>query len=72
MRGQPTTVAALKLMTLLAGRPGELWRAKWIEFDLDGGVWNVPAKRMKMRRPHRIPLPAQAVAMRAAATGMSA
>jgi integrase len=62
-RGQPTTKAALQLMALLACRPGELRQASWDEFDLDGHVWSVPAERMKMRRPHRIPLPAQAVAI---------
>jgi integrase len=62
-KGQPTTKAALQLMALLACRPGELRQASWDEFDLDGHVWSVPAERMKMRRPHRIPLPAQAVAI---------
>jgi integrase len=62
-QGQPTTKAALQLLAMLAPRPGELRHATWAEFDLDGGVWNVPAKRTKMRRPHRIPLAAQAVAI---------
>ncbi|MEZ5763932.1 MAG: tyrosine-type recombinase/integrase [Xanthobacteraceae bacterium] len=61
--GQPTTKAALQLVAMLACRPGELRHATWAEFDLNGGVWNVPAERMKMRRPHRVPLPAQAVAI---------
>ncbi len=61
--GQPTTKAALQLMALLACRPGELRHASWVEFDLERRVWNVPAERTKMRRPHRIPLPAQAVAI---------
>jgi len=61
--GQPVTKAALQLMALLACRPGELRHATWAEFDLDGGVWNIPAERTKVRRPHRIPLPAQAVAI---------
>lgn len=59
--GQPATKASLQLMALLACRPGELRQAKWSEFDLGGGVWSVPAERMKMRRPHRVPLPKQAV-----------
>lgn len=37
--------------------------AKWIEFDFDKAVWNIPAERMKMRRPHRVPLATQAVAI---------
>jgi integrase len=42
-------------------RPGELRAARWLEFDLDRAVWSIPAERAKMRRPHRIPLPTQAV-----------
>jgi len=65
-QGQPTTVAALKLLALLAARPGELRLAEWSEFDLEKAVWTVPAKRMKMRREHKVPLPRQAVAILAA------
>ena len=61
--GQPTTVAALKLMALLFQRPGELRQAHWREFDLDRAIWNIPAARMKMRREHRVPLPPQAIAI---------
>lgn len=61
--GQPVTKAALQLAVLLACRPGELRQARWDEFDLDARVWTIPAERMKMRRAHRIPLPAQAVAI---------
>nr|WP_173816038.1 integrase arm-type DNA-binding domain-containing protein [Nitrobacter vulgaris] len=59
--GQPTTKASLQLAALLACRPGELRHAKWVEFDRENRVWNIPAGRMKMRRSHRVPLPAQAV-----------
>jgi integrase len=59
--GQPTTVAALKLLALLFPRPGELRQAEWREFDLEGAVWTIPAGRMKMRQEHRIPLPRQAL-----------
>jgi integrase len=61
--GQPTTHAALKLMTLLFPRPGELRMAEWSEFDLDDAVWTIPATRTKMRRAHRVPLSRQAVAI---------
>jgi integrase len=54
--GQPTTVAALKLMALLYPRPGELRQANWSEFDLDKQVWTIPAERAKMRREHKKPL----------------
>jgi integrase len=61
--GQPTTKASLQLAALLACRPGELRHAKWVEFDRENRVWSIPAERMKMRRAHRVPLPAQAVAV---------
>lgn len=61
--GQTVTKAALRLMALLAPRPGELRHAVWQEFELDGGVWAIPAERTKMRRPHRIPLSEQAVSI---------
>jgi integrase len=61
--GPPTTKAALQLMALLACRHGELRHATWSEFDLDGRGWSIPGERMKMRRPHRVPLSTQAVAI---------
>jgi integrase len=61
--GQPLTRAALQLMALLFPRPFELRTACWTEFDLDGAVWTVPAERMKMRRPHSVPLCRQALAV---------
>lgn len=42
-------------------RPGELRKALWSEIDLDNAVWNIPAERMKMRRPHTVPLSRQIV-----------
>jgi len=62
-KGQPTTKASLQLLAMLACRPGELRYATWAELDLDSAVWSIPAERMKMRRAHRIPIPAQAVAI---------
>jgi integrase len=61
--GQPTTYAALRLAPYVFVRPGELRQAEWTEFDLDGTLWSIPAKKMKMRRPHRVPLARQAVAI---------
>ena len=58
--GQPGTRIALRLLALLFPRPGELRLAQWSEFDLERAVWTVPALRMKMRRPHLVPLSAQA------------
>jgi integrase len=61
--GQPATNAALQLMAYLFPRPGELRLSEWPEFDLKAGVWSIPAQRMKMRRPHKVPLPPQAIAI---------
>ncbi|MBL4616921.1 MAG: tyrosine-type recombinase/integrase [Robiginitomaculum sp.] len=54
--GQVTTRIALCLLILTATRPGELRLAQWDEFDIEQRVWNVPAIRMKMRKPHMVPL----------------
>ncbi|MCW2314892.1 integrase [Rhodoblastus acidophilus] len=59
--GTPEVRAALKLLALTFVRPGELRNAFWSEFDLDAGRWVIPEGRMKMRRPHRVPLAPQAV-----------
>ncbi len=60
-QGQPTTKIGLQLLALLAPRPGEMRHATWAEFDLDEQTWRIPAERTKMRRPHRVPLPKQAI-----------
>ena len=61
--GQHGTRIALQLLTLLFPRPGELRLATWSEFDFERAVWSVPAARMKMRRPHRVPLSIQAIGL---------
>lgn len=60
--GYQTTVLALKLMALTYVRTVELRKASWEEFDLDNAMWSIPSERMKMRRPHLVPLSRQAVA----------
>lgn len=62
-QGALETRAALELLALTFVRPGELRAAEWAEFDLDDAVWEIPPGRMKMRRPHRIPLAPRAVAI---------
>jgi len=61
--GQPTTRSALRLVAYVFVRPGELRHAEWQEFDIDGAVWSIPAEKMKMRRPHRVPLARQSLAI---------
>lgn len=36
---------------------------EWAELNLDDGLWEIPAHKMKMREPHIVPLPTQAVAL---------
>lgn len=55
--------AALQLLALTFLRPGELRLARWEEFDFINKVWSVPGPRMKMRRPHKVPLAPQALAI---------
>ena len=47
---------ALEFLILTAVRSQELRGATWDEFDLETGIWLIPAKRMKMDREHRVPL----------------
>lgn len=60
-QGNYLTKSAIRLLMLTAVRPGELRNALWSEFDFDNAVWTIPPERMKMRRPHLVPLPHQAV-----------
>ncbi|MDI4633160.1 tyrosine-type recombinase/integrase [Pelomonas sp. V22] len=60
--GNPKTIHAMRLLLLTFTRPGELRRASWHEFDLVTATWAIPKERMKMRRPHLVPLSTQAAA----------
>lgn len=60
-QGANITRLALKLMALTFVRTGELISARWSEFDLEAGRWDIPAERMKMRTPHIVPLANQAI-----------
>lgn len=53
--------SAIMLMIYTASRPGEVRHAEWSEIDLDAAIWITPAAKMKARREHAVPLPAQAV-----------
>ena len=47
---------ALEFLILTATRTSEVLKARWQEIDLKTAVWTIPAKRMKGRREHRVPL----------------
>ena len=61
--GQELTNLALRLTPNVFVRPSELRRANWSEFDLEAAKWVIPAEKMKMRRPHAVPLSTQALAI---------
>jgi integrase len=56
---------ALEFTVLTAARSAEVFGARWseIEIGLDGGLWTIPAERMKSGRAHRIPLSPPAAAI---------
>jgi len=62
-RGSFLTKCALKLSPYAMLRPGELRQAEWSEIDLEKKLWKIPAHKMKMRRPHIVPLSDQAIAI---------
>jgi integrase len=57
--GEITVRHALKLATLTAQRPYNIRFAEWSEFDLEKNVWSIPADKMKMKRPHIVPITSQ-------------
>lgn len=61
--GHKVTVMAMRLSPHVLLRPGELRQAEWTDIDFDEAIWFIPAERMKMRRPHRVPLSRQVIEM---------
>lgn len=61
--GHEITAIALRLTPHLFVRPGELRKAEWTEVDQAKAVWSLSAEKMKMRRPHRVPLSRQVLAI---------
>jgi integrase len=59
--GWPTLRAALLLTALTMARPGDVRGMRRSEINFEKSMWRVPAGRMKMRRPHDVPLSTQAV-----------
>lgn len=57
-KAQETSVGALALefTILTASRSGEVRLARREEIDPHAKLWRVPAQRMKMKRPHVVPL----------------
>jgi integrase len=59
--GNPMVNFAVRLLMLTGLRPGELRKGEWKEVDFDNALWEIPAERMKARRPHLVPLSSQAI-----------
>ena len=63
----PMTVLALRFVILTAARSGEVRGATWDEIEeypggpWSGGLWTIPAARMKTKKLHRVPLSPQAM-----------
>lgn len=51
----------IEFVALTAARTGEARFMTWGEIDLGKGIWQIPSARMKMRKPHLVPLPPRAV-----------
>lgn len=62
-RGGRVVQLALKLLLLTFVRPGELRWGRWDEIDTKKAEWRIAADRMKMNRPHIVPLSQQALAV---------
>lgn len=54
---------ALEFALLTAARSGEVRGMTWGEVDLKSKVWTIPGSRMKVGKPHSVPLPDDAVAL---------
>lgn len=57
LKGTPGAAPrALAFTVFTAARSGEVLNATWDEIDLKTATWTVPASRMKMGKPHAVPL----------------
>jgi integrase len=64
LRERKTVCAfALEWTFLGAVRSDETISAAWREIDRESKIWCIPAERMKMDRPHRVPLTARQLAI---------
>jgi integrase len=60
-QGSEIVRIALLISALTFVRPGELRQMEWSEVDLDAAEWRISEEKMKMRRPHIVPLSTQAI-----------
>lgn len=55
-QANPLSKLAFECLVLTATRSGEVRLANVCEIDLETAVWEIPGERMKMGKPHAIPL----------------
>lgn len=60
-QGTASVKAALRLSPILFARPGELRHMEWEEINWEEERWELPPEKMKMKQPHIVPLPKQAL-----------
>ncbi len=60
-RERRISASCLRFVILTAARSSEARGARWDEIDLAARVWTIPGERMKANRPHRVPLPDEAL-----------
>lgn len=68
---QALSIASIKLSTRCLiewqlhtmTRPSEAAGTRWDELDTDKALWNIPANRMKNKKPHSIPLSPQSLTL---------
>lgn len=65
LKNGDATVGRLALLFTIytAARQGEVRRADWSHFDLEGAIWNRPADLMKSGEEHSVTLSAEALAI---------
>jgi integrase len=61
--GWPTLKHAIQFLALTMVRPGEVRHMRRNEVIWPASTWLIPAERMKMRKPHDVPLSKQALAI---------
>ena len=68
--GGPVVRAALKIVPILFQRPGNLRTMRWIDLNMDTGLWSIPSDDMKRTKAekingqaHVVPLPRQVIAV---------
>ena len=57
----PLLKLVFQFIVLTAVRSGEARGARWSEIDFDKALWTLPAKRMKAKRTHEVPLSTRAI-----------